>query len=129
MNLNVTLNRISFILAGLMCAASVGVVGARPGTPAAELGGVVEFHYEDGEVVIRLRGAWVQKNPRPLLDCFSKAVLSERNLQIDLENVSYVDAAFFGLVILLQGHQKQHGRQLQIVSLRVPVQRVIESSK
>ncbi len=95
MNLNVTLNRISFILAGLMCAASVGVVGARPGTPAAELGGVVEFHYEDGEVVIRLRGAWVQKNPRPLLD----------------------------------GHQKQHGRQLQIVSLRVPVQRVIESSK
>ncbi len=36
-----------------------------------------------------------------------------------------MDSAFVGLVILLQGHQKQQGRQLLIVSPQKPVRRVI----
>lgn len=40
--------------------------------------------------------------------------------------VTYVDGAFIGLVMLLYGHQTQHGRQLLLVSLQPPVRRVIE---
>ena len=77
----------------------------------------IDSHDKGGEIVIRLRGAWVHDNLRPLREFFSRAVLSGRDLRIDLERVFYVDAAFLGLVMLLQGHQTQHGRQLLIVSL------------
>jgi N-acetylglucosaminyldiphosphoundecaprenol N-acetyl-beta-D-mannosaminyltransferase len=87
---------------------------------------VIELEDQGSQIVIRLCGAWVEDNLKPLRECFSKAVLSGQDLRIDLEHVSCVDAAFLGLVMLLQGHQKQHGRQLQIVSLQTPVRRVIK---
>jgi hypothetical protein len=36
-----------------------------------------------------------------------------------------VDSAFLGLVLLLRGHQEQHGRRLAIVAMPRPVQRVM----
>lgn len=86
----------------------------------------IELQDKGNEIVIRLRGAWVQDNLKPLREYFSKAVLSGKDLRIDLEHVSYVDAAFLGLVMLLQGHQKQHGRKLVIESVQQPVRRVIK---
>lgn len=82
---------------------------------------------EDGQNhIIRLRGAWTQWNIAPLRDCFSRAVLAGKDVKLEMGEVAYVDSAFVGLVMLLQGHQAQHGRQLLLVSLRQPVRRVIK---
>ena len=86
----------------------------------------IDIRGEGNEIVMRLRGAWVLENLKPLRNSFSEAVLSRKDLIVDLAGVSYVDAAFVGLVVLLQGHQMHHGRQLLIVSPQEPVRRVIK---
>lgn len=86
----------------------------------------VETSEDRQNYVVRLRGAWTQANIAPLRDCFSKAVLTGKDVRLEMGGVPYVDTAFVGLVMLLHGHQKQHGRQLVIVSLQKPVQRVIK---
>jgi N-acetylglucosaminyldiphosphoundecaprenol N-acetyl-beta-D-mannosaminyltransferase len=84
----------------------------------------VELLNEGGELVIRLRGAWGRDNLKPLRECFSKAIPSGRDARIDLKGVSQVDAAFVGLVMLLQGHQMRQGRKLRLVSPDAIVRRV-----
>lgn len=87
----------------------------------------IDTHDAGGEIVIRLRGAWVQENLGPLRDCFSKAIISGKDLRIDCEDVSYVDSAFLGLAMLLRGYQTRHRKQLvMIVGLPKPVRQVIK---
>ncbi len=82
---------------------------------------------EDGQnYIVRLRGAWTQGNIAPLRGCFSRAVLAGKGVTLEMGEVTYVDSAFVGLVMLLQGHQAQHCRQLLLVSLQQPVRRVIK---
>ena len=82
---------------------------------------------EDGQnYIIRLRGMWTRRNISPLRGCFSKAVLTEKNVRLEMGGVTYVDSAFVGLVTLLQGHQKKHGRQLLMVDVQEPVHLVIK---
>lgn len=86
----------------------------------------VETGEEGQNYVIRLRGAWTQRNIAPLRDCFSGAALAGKDVRLEMGEVAYVDSAFVGLVMLLQGHQAQHCRRLLLVSLQQPVRRVIE---
>ena len=86
----------------------------------------VETREEGQNYIVHLRGAWTQRKMSPLRDSFAKAVLAGKDVRLDMGGVTYVDSAFVGLVMLLQGHQTQHGRQLLIVSLQKPVRRVIK---
>ncbi len=92
----------------------------RRHTPdAGELETATAETKEEGQhFVVHLRGAWTQRNIAPLRDCFSKAVLAGKDVRLEMSGVTYVDSAFVGLVILLQGHQTQHGKRLLIDSLR-----------
>jgi N-acetylglucosaminyldiphosphoundecaprenol N-acetyl-beta-D-mannosaminyltransferase len=75
--------------------------------------------------VVRLRGAWTRRDMALLRDCFSKAALSGKDVKLDMGGVTYIDSAFLGLVVLLQGHQRRHDKNLLLVSLPAPVRRVI----
>lgn len=81
---------------------------------------------EEESCIVRLRGAWTQRNIAPLRDCFSRAVLTGKDVRLEMDEVTYVDSAFVGLVMLLQGHQAQYCRQLLLVSPQQPVRRVIK---
>ena len=82
---------------------------------------------EDREnFIVRLHGAWSQRNIAALRDCFYKAVLVEKDVKLEMSAVTYVDSAFVGLVMLLQGHQTRHSRQLLLVYLSEPVRRIIK---
>lgn len=85
----------------------------------------VESAAEEQNYTIRLQGAWTRSNIAVLRDCFSRAVLAETDLRLDMGGVTYVDSAFIGLVMLLHGHQSHHGRRLLIVSLQNPVRQII----
>ncbi|MDB5809271.1 MAG: teichoic acid biosynthesis protein [Betaproteobacteria bacterium] len=80
---------------------------------------------ESHRCVVVLRGAWTQQNIGPLRDCFASAVLTGKDVRLEMGAVTYVDSAFIGLLTLLHGHQTQHHRQLLIVSPQEPVRRVI----
>jgi len=85
----------------------------------------IEAWDEKQYYIIRLQGPWTRMNIAALRDCFARAVLAEKDIKLDTSNVTYVDSAFVGLTILLQGHQKQQGRQLLIDSPPQNVCRVI----
>jgi N-acetylglucosaminyldiphosphoundecaprenol N-acetyl-beta-D-mannosaminyltransferase len=82
---------------------------------------------EDAEsCVVRLHGAWTLRNILPLRACFSKASLANKNVRLDMRGVSYVDSAFVGLVVLLQGYQFAHHWQLQLLLPSTPVRKIFK---
>lgn len=76
------------------------------------------------EVVLRLHGAWVQENLRPLRECFSRSELAGMHIRLDMEHVTYVDSAFIGLLMLLYRDRKQQGRRLSVGNVEERVRRI-----
>ncbi|MBU1424375.1 MAG: WecB/TagA/CpsF family glycosyltransferase [Gammaproteobacteria bacterium] len=81
----------------------------------------VERFDEDSRIIIRLQGAWVQKNLGPLRECFAGSVRAGKDVLIDLERVTYVDSAFMGLLMLLYGDRKRQARHLSVVKAKKDV--------
>ena len=77
-------------------------------------------------IVVRLRGPWVEDNLASLRECFSKAVLAGKDVRIDLEQTSYVDMSFLGLVLLLYGAQTNSSRRLSCGPVNPRVRRIFE---
>lgn len=65
-----------------------------------------------GVKVLALRGAWTRTNLGPLRRCLAGLATVDADIRIDMQDTTYVDAAFLGLVLLLYGHQQQNGRSL-----------------
>lgn len=86
----------------------------------------VEVHDEGDEIVVRLRGPWVQDNLTPLRECFSRAALAGKDVRIDLEHVSYVDSSFLGLLLLLSGAQAKNSRRLSCGPVNREVRKIFE---
>src|SRR5437773_507426 len=84
-----------------------------------------EANEEKERYVVHLRGAWTHMNITRLRRCFYHAALAGKDVSLEMSGVTYVDSAFVGLLMLLQGHQRQHGKQLLILSLPETVRRVI----
>jgi len=85
----------------------------------------IEAWDEKQYYIIRLQGAWTRANIAPLRDCYAEAVGAEKNIKLDTSSMTYVDSAFVGLTILLQGYQKRQGRRLLVDSPSENVRRVI----
>ena len=86
----------------------------------------IDVANEGEDIVIRLRGAWVRQNLAPLRGCFSKVVQTKKNVKLEMGGVSYIDSAFVGLAMQLQGYQHQQGGRFLMVSLKKPVHRTIK---
>jgi len=89
---------------------------------------VIELFYDVDELIIRLRGTCVQDNLKPLRECFSSLAFSGRDVRINLEQVTYVDSAFIGLLLLLYGDRKRQGKRLLVVNLKESVRRIFRYS-
>ena len=79
---------------------------------------------DEREIVIRLTGAWVQGNLQPLRGCLSSAVLPRKNIRLDVTNVTYVDSAFMGLLMLLNAELVPHGRRAAIANPTAKLRRI-----
>jgi len=75
---------------------------------------------------IVLRGAWTRANIALLRRAFSEAAQSGKHVRLEMTEVSHVDSAFVGLVMLLLAYQQQRGRRLVIVAVPSPVRRVLD---
>jgi N-acetylglucosaminyldiphosphoundecaprenol N-acetyl-beta-D-mannosaminyltransferase len=72
----------------------------------------VDIHQVGGELYIRPRGAWCSQNMHVLRERLSAAAAGGRHIRVNLAQVSYVDSAFLGLLLVLYGMQKKQGRRL-----------------
>lgn len=85
----------------------------------------IETKEDAVSLIIRPHGAWSQKNIVSLRLCFSNAVLTEKDVMLDMSEVTYIDSAFIGLVMLLYGYQIKSNRRLQLGNLSNSVRRII----
>lgn len=83
-----------------------------------------EVKEEGDEIVIRLWGAWVLENLRPLRECFSRTALARKHVRIEMEHVTYIDSAFIGLLMLLYGDRKRQGGRLTVGKSNEHVRRI-----
>jgi len=86
--------------------------------------GSLEVRHVGNEAFVRLRGRWSSRNIDELRRRLSDAVSAGRNIRIHLSEVSYVDSAFLGLLMLLYGVQKRQGRRLMCGAASARVSRI-----
>ena len=87
-----------------------------------------ELRVDRAHAVVSLKGAWTRDNLGPLRAVLAEAVLTRKDILLDMGGVSHVDAALLALVILLHGHQREAGRRLWLSSPGRSVRRVIRYS-
>lgn len=86
----------------------------RRHAPSAEAldAAAATLHEDHGITALSLRGAWTGTNIGPLRPLFARLAAADADIRIDMEDITHVDAAILGLILLLHGHQQQRGRRL-----------------
>jgi N-acetylglucosaminyldiphosphoundecaprenol N-acetyl-beta-D-mannosaminyltransferase len=65
-------------------------------------------HYHDGTAeVLKFSGAWTKDSLAPARSALAAATRRASNLAFDFEDVTFVDAAFLGLVLIAYGYQRR----------------------
>lgn len=64
--------------------------------------------------ILRFSGSWTEQNLGPARTALREAAENRSDLILDLENLAYADAAFFGLVIVAFGYQLRMERPFAI---------------
>ncbi len=94
----------------------------RVGAPAR-----AEIAIEDGGCRIELSGDLVASDREPVRRAFREAVAAERDIVLDLASAGAADAAFLGLVLMLEKAQRRNGRALWIRGLSAPMRRLFSA--
>jgi N-acetylglucosaminyldiphosphoundecaprenol N-acetyl-beta-D-mannosaminyltransferase len=81
-----------------------------------------------GVADLKLQGAWTSSNLEPLRSAFKQVVKEDVNISLDMTEVSYVDSAFIGLLMLLHGYQQQVDKSLNVESVSNAVRRIFKWS-
>jgi len=85
----------------------------RP-TAAALQQASVRIMVNGSEMVFWLGGAWTTRNLMSFRQSLDRAAEKSCDISLDLKEVSYVDSAFLGLMILLYRHQRRIQKRLTI---------------
>lgn len=75
-------------------------------------------------VHITLSGAWAASNLGPLRETLRQSCQQATDVAIDLGAATSADSAFFGLLMLLRGHQDATGKTLQFLPVSSAVARL-----
>jgi N-acetylglucosaminyldiphosphoundecaprenol N-acetyl-beta-D-mannosaminyltransferase len=77
-------------------------------------------------VYLRLAGAWTRHTLGPLRHWLAAASLAGKDVRMDMREVTRVDSAALGLLMLLEDHQISRGRRFSIGALRPSVRRMFD---
>ncbi|MDP1682191.1 MAG: WecB/TagA/CpsF family glycosyltransferase [Burkholderiales bacterium] len=84
----------------------------------------VEIREREDACVIYCQGAWSAQNIDRLRSSFKQAAARSCDIELNLEQVTYVDSAFIGLVMLLYKHQQKLGKRLVITGLSKRIEKI-----
>ncbi len=71
-----------------------------------------------GSEILEFTGAWTKDNLAPVRAALKKATANGSNLVIGLENVTFVDAAFLGQILIAYGYQRRMCRAFTLRASR-----------
>jgi N-acetylglucosaminyldiphosphoundecaprenol N-acetyl-beta-D-mannosaminyltransferase len=80
----------------------------------------------NGGSILRLGGAWTADNLAPLRTAFAAAANVGADVTLHLGEITYVDSAAIGLLMLLHGHAVRCGGRFAIEGATDPVRRLLE---
>lgn len=66
---------------------------------------------------LALSGAWTQANSLALREAFASVARRDQHVFVDFGNVTYIDSACIGVLMLLYGHQSKAGRSYQVSNI------------
>jgi N-acetylglucosaminyldiphosphoundecaprenol N-acetyl-beta-D-mannosaminyltransferase len=80
-----------------------------------------------GDVLYTLRfsGPWTERNLGPAREAFRRAAEDAADLVLDLEDLTYADAAFLGLIMIACGYQSRTRRGFSICSASKNVRTIL----
>lgn len=87
-----------------------------------------KFHDDGASISILLHGPWHNSNLKLFRAALSNLELAGKEVQIDMGNVTYVDSAFIGLLLLLHGDRKQQGKRLAFCNMNKRVLKIFKYS-
>lgn len=87
---------------------------------------VVNIKSDEERLLLRLHGAWARGNLPLFRSCLTPDFLAGKDLHLDMADVTYVDSAFVGLLMLLHGYLLRQRRQLRIEPVSEPVRRILK---
>jgi N-acetylglucosaminyldiphosphoundecaprenol N-acetyl-beta-D-mannosaminyltransferase len=76
---------------------------------------------------IKPHGAWCEKNLLRLRRCLEKTVRKKAHVDIDLSDVTFIDSAFVGLLMLMYGHQSQLGLRFRLHGATPAIRRMFRN--
>jgi N-acetylglucosaminyldiphosphoundecaprenol N-acetyl-beta-D-mannosaminyltransferase len=74
---------------------------------------------------LRFSGPWTERNLGPARDALQRAAEEFSDLVLDLENLTYADAAFFGLIMIAYGNQIRTRCGFSVCSTSKKVRRIM----
>ncbi len=86
----------------------------------------ISVDMQSGAAVLKMQGAWTLDNLEPLRDAFKLVVKEGVDSRIDMADVSHVDSALTGLMMILFGHQQKAARQFSVVSVNSAVRKIFK---
>lgn len=113
-------------LAGLLVTRALPCAWYRRTQPLRAARGTVEAREGRQTFFVRLEGAWTRANAAPLRECLGRASAAGKDVRLDMARVTDVDSAVLGLLMLLEGHQREQGRKFAIAPLPAPVRRIFD---
>jgi N-acetylglucosaminyldiphosphoundecaprenol N-acetyl-beta-D-mannosaminyltransferase len=87
-----------------------------------------DYYLQDGQFLVRLRGAWNAGNLQPVRDIFTRAEQSYGNVVLGMANVSSIDSAFIGLLLLLEQSLSERHLTLRLSDTPKGIRRYLQLS-
>ena len=85
---------------------------------------VIETSFRDRSALVQIRGSATENNVEKAIDCFQDILTNEKDIVLDLRDVHFIDARFFGLLLMLRKELKSRGAALTFVNLTRSVERM-----
>ncbi len=76
-------------------------------------------------VEVVMHGAYLLNNLEPVREAFKQITKDHVDIKLDMSDVTYVDSAMIGLLMILLGHQQLVGNKLILLSVSHPVRKII----
>jgi N-acetylglucosaminyldiphosphoundecaprenol N-acetyl-beta-D-mannosaminyltransferase len=75
-------------------------------------------------IILSLCGVATERDIQKGVTCFREAIVTNRDIVIDLSNLHFIDARFLGLMLMLRKQQRKQGTKLTFIGVSRPIGRL-----
>jgi N-acetylglucosaminyldiphosphoundecaprenol N-acetyl-beta-D-mannosaminyltransferase len=95
-------------------------------SPAQLSAARLQHSHRDSEDVLALSGAWTNDNLAPIRAALTAATKNASDITITLDDITYLDAAFLGQILLAYGYQRRMHRGFALGATNRKVKRMLQ---